>query len=105
MYRESDPADAQDLYGRSKHLGEVDYPNSVTLRTSIIGHELKGAHGLVAGFSGSLVAFTDTPERSFRGCQPLSWRASFATTFCRGQRCAASTTFHPNRSPSMICCN
>jgi dTDP-4-dehydrorhamnose reductase len=50
MYRESDTADAQDLYGRSKHLGEVDYPNAVTLRTSIIGHELKGAHGLVGWF-------------------------------------------------------
>jgi len=52
LYRESDAADAQDLYGRSKHLGEVDYPNSVTLRTSIIGHELGGAHGLVGWFLG-----------------------------------------------------
>jgi len=50
MYREEDPADAQDLYGRSKHLGEVDYANSVTLRTSIIGHELGSAHGLVGWF-------------------------------------------------------
>ena len=50
MYREYDPADAQDLYGRSKHLGEVDYPNAVTLRTSIIGHELASAHGLVCWF-------------------------------------------------------
>lgn len=50
LYREDDPADAQDLYGRSKHLGEVDYPNAVTLRTSIIGHELSGAHGLVGWF-------------------------------------------------------
>ena len=50
MYREEDPADAQDLYGRSKHLGEVDYPNAVTLRTSIIGHELAGAHGLIGWF-------------------------------------------------------
>jgi dTDP-4-dehydrorhamnose reductase len=50
MYREEDPADAQDLYGRSKHLGEVDYPNAVTLRTSIIGHELASAHGLVGWF-------------------------------------------------------
>ena len=50
MYREEDPADAQDLYGRSKHLGEVDYPNAVTLRTSIIGHELASTHGLVAWF-------------------------------------------------------
>lgn len=50
MYRESDPADAQDLYGRSKQLGETDYPNAVTLRTSIIGHELSSAHGLVGWF-------------------------------------------------------
>jgi len=49
-YREEDPADTQDLYGRSKHLGEVDYPNAITLRTSIIGHELAGAHGLVGWF-------------------------------------------------------
>ena len=50
MYREEDPADAQDLYGRSKHLGEVDYPNAVPLRTSIIGHELASSHGLVGWF-------------------------------------------------------
>ena len=49
-YCEQDAADAQDLYGRSKFLGEVDYPNAVTLRTSIIGHELSGAHSLVGWF-------------------------------------------------------
>lgn len=50
-YTESDPSDAKDLYGRSKYLGEVDYPHAVTLRTSIIGHELGGsAHGLVGWF-------------------------------------------------------
>lgn len=61
LYREQDPADAQDLYGRSKHLGEVDYPNAVTLRTSIIGHELAGAHGLVSWFlaqAGAVRGFT-----------------------------------------------
>ena len=47
MYGEQDLPDAQDLYGRSKFLGEVDYPHAVTLRTSIIGHELNSAHGLV----------------------------------------------------------
>ena len=49
-YRESDVADAKDLYGLSKYLGEVNYPHAVTLRTSIIGHELDGAHGLVGWF-------------------------------------------------------
>jgi dTDP-4-dehydrorhamnose reductase len=38
-YRESDFPDARDLYGRSKLLGETDYPHAITLRTSIIGHE------------------------------------------------------------------
>lgn len=49
-YLETDASDAKDLYGRSKYLGEVDYPHAVTLRTSIIGHELGTAHGLVEWF-------------------------------------------------------
>ena len=49
-YRESDTSDAKDLYGRSKFLGEVAYPHTITLRTSIIGHELQSAHGLVEWF-------------------------------------------------------
>lgn len=51
-YRESDQPDADDLYGRSKLLGEVDYPNAITLRTSIIGHGLASRHGLVDWFLG-----------------------------------------------------
>lgn len=39
-YTESDPSDAADLYGQSKHQGEVSDAHSVTLRTSVIGHEL-----------------------------------------------------------------
>lgn len=50
MYIETDVADATDLYGRSKHMGEVDYPNAITLRTSIIGHELDGARSLIGWF-------------------------------------------------------
>jgi dTDP-4-dehydrorhamnose reductase len=50
MYKESDVPDATDLYGRTKHLGEVDYPNAITLRTSIIGHELRSSHGLISWF-------------------------------------------------------
>lgn len=46
-YLESDSSDAEDLYGKSKFLGEVSYPNSITLRTSIIGHELQNAHSLI----------------------------------------------------------
>ena len=49
-YTEADISDAADLYGRSKFLGEVDYPHAITLRTSIIGHELSGGHSLVGWF-------------------------------------------------------
>jgi dTDP-4-dehydrorhamnose reductase len=49
-YLESDPPDAEDLYGRSKFLGEVAAPQAVTLRTSIIGHELAGTRGLIDWF-------------------------------------------------------
>ncbi len=50
MYREEDVSDAKDLYGRSKFLGEVAGHHAVTLRTSIIGHELSGHHGLIGWF-------------------------------------------------------
>lgn len=62
-YRESDPADARDLYGRSKFLGEVICPHAITLRTSIIGHELTSAHGLLEWFllqKGQCKGFTRT---------------------------------------------
>jgi len=61
MYRESDLPDAYDLYGRSKLLGEVDYENAITLRTSIIGHELSSSHGLIGWFlaqEGAVRGFT-----------------------------------------------
>jgi dTDP-4-dehydrorhamnose reductase len=49
-YRECDFSDAEDLYGKSKFIGEVAYPHTITLRTSIIGHELASAHGLIGWF-------------------------------------------------------
>lgn len=49
-YVESDFPNAYDLYGRSKLLGEVGYENSITLRTSIIGHELHSPHSLIDWF-------------------------------------------------------
>lgn len=50
QYSENDFPDAYDLYGRTKFLGEVDYENAITLRTSIIGHELTSAKSLVDWF-------------------------------------------------------
>lgn len=64
-YTEDDISDAEDLYGRTKFLGEVSAPNALTLRTSIIGRELSHHcslldwfisqnHGTVRGFTGAM---------------------------------------------------
>lgn len=61
-YTEADPSDAEDLYGKSKHLGELIRGNALVLRTSIIGRELEhhaslldwfllGRHQKVRGFT------------------------------------------------------
>jgi dTDP-4-dehydrorhamnose reductase len=47
-YVESDRPDADDLYGRTKLLGEVCGPGALTLRTSLVGRELRGHCGLLA---------------------------------------------------------
>jgi dTDP-4-dehydrorhamnose reductase len=53
-YKESDSSSANDLYGVSKFLGEVNYGKGITLRTSIIGHEIsRNKHGLVDWFLGA----------------------------------------------------
>lgn len=60
-YRETDTPDATDLYGRTKLIGEVYYPHAITLRTSIIGHELRGQHSLLGWFlsqSGTIPGYT-----------------------------------------------
>jgi len=49
-YREEDEPDARDLYGRTKFLGEVQAPNALTLRTSIIGREIGGRRSLFEWF-------------------------------------------------------
>lgn len=51
MYTEDHKSDADDLYGMSKYIGETKtYPNAITLRTSIIGHELMSSRSLVDWF-------------------------------------------------------
>ncbi|MCO7506512.1 MULTISPECIES: SDR family oxidoreductase [unclassified Pseudomonas] len=51
MYKEDDVSDAEDLYGKSKFLGELHHDShAITLRTSIIGHELNSSVSLVDWF-------------------------------------------------------
>jgi dTDP-4-dehydrorhamnose reductase len=73
-YHEDDLSDAEDLYGKSKYIGEVTYPHCITLRTSIIGHELAGNYallewflsqtGVVRGFSHAIFSGLPTVELS-----------------------------------------
>jgi len=61
-YTESSISDAEDLYGKSKALGEVSYPHTLTVRTSIIGRELRTRLGLTEWFlsqKGTVKGFTN----------------------------------------------
>jgi dTDP-4-dehydrorhamnose reductase len=62
MYKESDESDAHDLYGRTKFLGEVAAEHSLTLRLSIIGHELFSSRSLIDWF----LSNTDGTVKGFR---------------------------------------
>lgn len=61
-YRQSDHADAEDLYGLSKYLGEVREKSAITIRSSIIGTELSRKQSLVEWFlaqRGTIKGFTN----------------------------------------------
>jgi dTDP-4-dehydrorhamnose reductase len=68
-YREEDVSDAEDVYGKSKNLGEVVSENCLTIRTSIIGRELETAHSLVEWFlsnrGGKVRGFTNAVYSGF----------------------------------------
>lgn len=73
-YVEDDFSDAEDLYGRSKFIGEIHDSHCITLRTSIIGRELSRKTGLiewflaqknvVRGFTGAIFSGFSTLEMS-----------------------------------------
>jgi len=101
MYSEADTADAEDLYGRTKYLGELHAPHCVTLRTSFIGRELSGRLGLLEWFLAQ-----EGPVKGFR-------RAIFsgftALELCRiierllTQFPAASGVYHVSSAPIDKC--
>jgi dTDP-4-dehydrorhamnose reductase len=76
MYTEDDRSDAEDLYGRTKLLGEVDRPGCLTIRTSIIGRDflkdsamlewfLSNRGGRVRGYRNSI--YTGFPTQVLAG--------------------------------------
>ena len=73
-YQENDPSDAEDLYGKSKFLGEVYEKHCLTLRTSMIGKELwhkksllewfLAQEGLIKGYKNAILSGFTTMELS-----------------------------------------
>ena len=70
-YLENDIADANDIYGCSKVLGEVNYQNTLTLRTSIIGHELKTNYSLLNWFLSQKKSIKGYKKAIFSGLTAL----------------------------------
>jgi dTDP-4-dehydrorhamnose reductase len=66
-YTENDLPDASDLYGKSKAFGEVKSGNTVTLRTSTIGHELSTKNGLLEWFLSQDIECTGFLKAIFSG--------------------------------------
>lgn len=67
-YQENDPSDAEDLYGKTKYLGETQDSHCLTLRTSIIGRELSRHKSLFEWFlaqSGTIKGFTKAIYNGF----------------------------------------
>lgn len=68
LYRETDAVDPVDLYGRSKAAGEVTgLASCLTIRTSIIGHELATSHGLLEWFLGRTGTIVGRSRAIFSG--------------------------------------
>ena len=86
-YTEDDVSDAEDLYGRTKFLGEVGGPGCLTLRTSMIGRELETSHGLIEWF-------LSQEGKTVRGYE----RAIFSgfTTMALAEIIATLVAEHPN---------
>ena len=71
LYKETDIPDPLDIYGRSKLLGEIQSSNSITIRTSIIGHELLTQYGLLEWFLNSESSIKGYINTFFSGLSTL----------------------------------
>ncbi|MFC1678623.1 dTDP-4-dehydrorhamnose reductase family protein [Elusimicrobiota bacterium] len=88
-YVEGDMADASDLYGRTKYLGEVSGTGCLTIRTSIVGRQLSGQTGLLEWFL------------SKKGTKVAGYRKAIfsgLTTYALAEIIKALALEHPNLS-------
>jgi dTDP-4-dehydrorhamnose reductase len=97
-YREDDPSDAEDIYGKTKYLGEVNDTGALTIRTSFIGRELASTNGLLEWFmsnrSGTVDGYTNS---IFTGFPTLHLSRIIADIITRHQN--LSGIYHVSTEP------
>ena len=71
FYSERDNPDPTDIYGKSKLLGEIDDENIITIRKSVIGHELDSRKGLLEWFLNQEGSVEGYKEAIFSGLTVL----------------------------------
>jgi dTDP-4-dehydrorhamnose reductase len=71
-YSEEDFTDAREIYGISKSIGELHNLNTVTLRTSTIGHEMGSADGLLEWFLKQQVTCNGYSKAIFSGLPTIT---------------------------------
>lgn len=99
-YNEASLPTATDIYGRSKLLGEVDYGPHLTLRTSIIGHEMQSAVSLVDWFLNQSGPIKGFQKAVFSGL-PTVFVAEFLKDFILGKK--ISGLYHLSVEPIDKC--
>jgi len=75
LYNENDFHDAQDVYGKTKSLGEVNNKNFFNIRTSIIGKELNSSKSLYEWFA------SQKHNAKLNGFQNHSWNGLTTKAF------------------------
>ena len=96
-YREEDPSDAEDLYGRTKYLGELHEASCLTLRTSMVGLELSRKTGLVEWFLAQRGTIRGYRNAIFSGFTTLELARIIETLLTRFP--AAAGLYHVSSAP------
>ncbi|WP_415278472.1 sugar nucleotide-binding protein [Candidatus Pelagibacter sp. Uisw_094] len=77
LYNENDIHDAEDIYGKSKSLGEVNSKNFYNIRTSIIGKELNSIKSLYEWF------LSQKEKSKLNGFKNHSWNGLTTNAFAK----------------------
>ena len=97
-YTETDPSDAEDIYGKTKYLGEVIEEGALTIRTSIIGRELATTNNLIEWFlsnqGGKINGFTNA---IFSGFPTICFAKIIANILAQEQK--LSGVYHISSEP------